>query len=83
MVQVEEQLLPTAFARAANVDSTFAYMGSLMTFLATGSETGGRFALMEYHTKPGMSLRLTSMSGNMSCPYVLEGACASTARTRL
>ena len=53
MVQVEEQLLPTAFARAANVDSTFAYMGSLMTFLATGSETGGRFALMEYHTKPG------------------------------
>jgi hypothetical protein len=66
MVQVEEQLLPTAFARAANVDSTFAYMGSLMTFLATGSETGGRFALMEYHTKPGMSLRLTSMSGNMS-----------------
>jgi hypothetical protein len=32
MVQVEEQLLPTAFARAANVDSTFAYMGSLMAF---------------------------------------------------
>jgi len=24
-----------------------------MTFLAKGSETGGRFALMEYHTKPG------------------------------
>jgi len=32
MVQVEEQLLPTAFARAANIDSTFACMGSLMTF---------------------------------------------------
>src|SRR6476660_2349062 len=53
MVQVEEQLLPTAFARAANIGSTFAYMGSLMTFLAKGSETSGRFALMEYHTKPG------------------------------
>jgi hypothetical protein len=36
-MHVEEQLLPTAFARAANVDSTFAYMGSLMTFLAKGS----------------------------------------------
>jgi mannose-6-phosphate isomerase-like protein (cupin superfamily) len=53
MMQVEEQLLPTAFARAVNVDSTYAYMGSLMTFLAKGSETTGRFALMEYHTKPG------------------------------
>jgi len=53
MKQVEKQELPTAFARVVNVDSTLAYMGSLMTFLAKGSETGGRFALMEYHTKPG------------------------------
>jgi mannose-6-phosphate isomerase-like protein (cupin superfamily) len=53
MMQVEEHRLPMAFARAVDVDSTFAYMGSLMTFLAKGSETGGRFALMEYHTKPG------------------------------
>ena len=52
-MQVEKQLLPAAFARTANVDSTFAYMGSLMTFLAKGSETSGRFALMEYLTKPG------------------------------
>ena len=52
-MQVEEHLMPTAFARAADVDATFAYMGSLMTFLAKGSETGGRFALMEYHTRPG------------------------------
>jgi mannose-6-phosphate isomerase-like protein (cupin superfamily) len=53
MIQFDEQLLPTAFARAVNVESTFAYMGSLMTFLAKGSETSGRFALMEFHTKPG------------------------------
>src|SRR5215813_7868165 len=52
-MQFEEQLLPTAFARAVNVESTFAYMGSLMTFLAKGAETSGRFALMEFHTKPG------------------------------
>src|SRR5262249_43557487 len=36
-----------------NVESTLAYMGSLMTLLAKGSETSGRFALMEFHTKPG------------------------------
>jgi len=53
MMQFEEQLLPTAFARAVRVESTFAYMGSLMTFLAKGSETNGRFALMECHTKRG------------------------------
>ena len=53
MMQVKDNLLPTAFARAVTVDSTFAYMGSLMTFLAKGSETSGRFALMEYYTKPG------------------------------
>jgi hypothetical protein len=38
MMQIEKQLLPTAFARAVNVDSTFAYMGSPMTFLAKGCE---------------------------------------------
>jgi mannose-6-phosphate isomerase-like protein (cupin superfamily) len=53
MMQLEEHLLPMAFARAVDVNSTFAYMGSLMTFLAKGSETGGRFALMEYYTKHG------------------------------
>jgi mannose-6-phosphate isomerase-like protein (cupin superfamily) len=46
-------LVPTAFARAVNVESTFAYMGSLITLLAKGSETNGRFALMECHTKHG------------------------------
>jgi phosphosulfolactate phosphohydrolase-like enzyme len=43
MKQVEKQQLLTAFARVVNVDSTVAYMESLMTFLAKGSETGGRF----------------------------------------
>ena len=52
-MQFKEQLLPTGFARAVTLESTFAYMGSLMTFLAKGSETGGHFALMQYYTKPG------------------------------
>jgi len=52
-IEREEQQLATSFARAATIDSTFSYMGSSMTFLAKSSETGGRFALMEYYTKPG------------------------------
>lgn len=73
MVQVEEHLLPTAFARAVNVDSTRAYMGSLMTFLAKGSETGGRFALMEYHTKPGNEPRPHVHEREHELYFALEG----------
>jgi mannose-6-phosphate isomerase-like protein (cupin superfamily) len=74
MVQVEEQLLPTAFARAANSDSTFACTGSLITFLATGSETDGRFALMEYHTKPGNEPPPHVHEREHELYFVLEGA---------
>jgi hypothetical protein len=48
-MQVEEQLLPTAFAGTVDVDFTFAYMA----FLVKRSETSGPFALMEFHTEPG------------------------------
>jgi len=44
---------PTAYQRATTVDSTMFYTGSLMSFLAKSTETDGRFALMEFHTKPG------------------------------
>jgi mannose-6-phosphate isomerase-like protein (cupin superfamily) len=73
-MQVEEQLVPTAFARAANVDSTLAYMGSLMTFLAKGSETSGRFALMQYHTKPGNEPPPHVHEREHELYFVLEGA---------
>lgn len=82
MMQVEEQLLPTAFARAVNVDSTINYMGSLMTFLAKGSETGGRFALMEYHAKPGNEPPPHVHEREHELYFVWKARCASTARTR-
>ncbi len=44
---------PVPFTRAATLDTTRAYMGSLMSFLTTGAETEGRFALMEFRGKPG------------------------------
>src|SRR5271168_5492817 len=72
MIQIKKQL--SAFARAVNVDSTFAYMGSLMTFSAKGSETGGRFALMEYHTKPGNEPPPHVHEREHELYFVLEGA---------
>lgn len=44
---------PTAYQRKATVESAVSYMGSIMSFLARGEETGGRFALMEFRTKAG------------------------------
>ena len=73
MIQVEEHWSPTAFARAVDVNSTFAYMGSLMTFLAKGSETGGRFALMQYHTKPGSEPPPHVHEREHELYFVLEG----------
>jgi quercetin dioxygenase-like cupin family protein len=43
----------TEAKRSASVANTLAYMGSLMTFLVDGTETQGRFALMEYKAKAG------------------------------
>jgi mannose-6-phosphate isomerase-like protein (cupin superfamily) len=68
-----EKITARAFARVVNVDSTLAYMGSLMTFLAKGSETGGRFALMEYHTKPGNEPRPHVHEREHELYFVLEG----------
>jgi hypothetical protein len=41
------------FKRTAGLSNTFAYMGSLMSFLVEGDETNRQFALMEYRAKPG------------------------------
>jgi quercetin dioxygenase-like cupin family protein len=43
----------SSYKRTAALGNTFAYMGSLMTFLVEGSETNQQFALMEYRAKPG------------------------------
>ena len=74
MTNTDKQLIPTAYSREVNVDSTFAYMGSLMTFLAKGSETSGRFALMEYHTKPGNEPPPHVHDREHELYFVLEGA---------
>jgi mannose-6-phosphate isomerase-like protein (cupin superfamily) len=65
---------PGAFERAATLDSTVAYMGSLMTFLAKASETDGRFALMEYYTKPGNEPPPHIHDREHEMYFVLEGS---------
>ena len=83
MMRVEEHLVPTAFSRGVNVGATFAYMGSLMTFLAKGSETGGRFALMEYYTKPGNEPPPHVHKREHELYFVRRAQCVFTVRIRL
>jgi quercetin dioxygenase-like cupin family protein len=44
---------PSAFKRSSSLKTTVAYMGSTMSLLAKGEETGGRVALMEFYSRPG------------------------------
>jgi quercetin dioxygenase-like cupin family protein len=49
------------------------YMGSIMSFLAKGEETGGRLALMEYQAKPGNEPPPHIHEWEHETYYVLEG----------
>ena len=46
-------IAPSPFKRSSSLETTLAYMGSNMSLFAKGEETGGRFALMEFHSRPG------------------------------
>jgi mannose-6-phosphate isomerase-like protein (cupin superfamily) len=70
----EPQEMPIGFARTATLDATVAYMGSVMTFLAKACETGGRFALMEFYTKPGNEPPPHVHAREHEMYYVLEGS---------
>jgi quercetin dioxygenase-like cupin family protein len=48
-----ETIVQATYKRRTNLKNTYAYMGSLMTFLVEGRDTGGQFALVEYRAKPG------------------------------
>ncbi|KQO12771.1 cupin domain-containing protein [Sphingomonas sp. Leaf242] len=67
-------LTPAPFTRAATLDTTRFYMGSLMSFLTTGAETEGGFALMEYRGKPGNEPPPHIHLWENEIVYVLDGA---------
>ena len=64
---------PSAFKRSLSLETTLAYMGSNMSLLATGEETGGRFALMEFHSRPGNEPPPHIHEWEHELYYVLEG----------
>lgn len=72
MEQVQSASL-TAYKRTSALDSTMFYMGSLMSFLARGEDTGGRFALTEYQAKPGNEPPPHVHEWEHEMYYVLEG----------
>lgn len=55
-------------------ESELRWMGETSThFLATGAQTGGAFALVEEHTKRGVSVPLHKHDDDMESFFVLEG----------
>jgi quercetin dioxygenase-like cupin family protein len=61
------------YKRRTDLENTYAYMGSLMTFLVEGRDTGGQFALMEYRAKPGNEPPPHWHEFEDETLYVLEG----------
>jgi quercetin dioxygenase-like cupin family protein len=62
-----------AYCRRADLESSLFYMGSVMSFLTTGDETGGRIALMEYRSRPGNEPPPHIHEWENELYYVLEG----------
>jgi mannose-6-phosphate isomerase-like protein (cupin superfamily) len=64
---------PSAFQRSPSPKTTLAYMGSIMSLFARGEETGGRFALMEFHSRPGNEPPPHVHEWEHELYYLLEG----------
>ena len=48
-----DAIVQANYKRRTDLENTYAYMGSLMTFLVEGRDTGGQFALMECRGQQG------------------------------
>ena len=71
MTNIKEQTIPTAYSREVNVESTFKYMGEMITLLAKGTETNG---LMEVKVRPGTEPPPHIHEREHELFFVLEGA---------
>jgi catechol 2,3-dioxygenase-like lactoylglutathione lyase family enzyme/quercetin dioxygenase-like cupin family protein len=68
-----KQKEPHTFQRTPSVKNSLTYMGSILSFLAKAEETGGRFALMEYRSRPGHEPPPHVHEREHELIYVLEG----------
>ena len=67
-------ITPITYQRTANLALSMEYMGSIMSFLATSDNTGGRFALMEFQTQPGNEPPPHLHEWEHELFYILEGS---------
>jgi quercetin dioxygenase-like cupin family protein len=74
MTNTDKQLVPAAYSREVNVDSTIKYMGQVITVLAKGTETDGRLAFMEVKVRPGLEPPPHIHEREHELFFVLEGA---------
>ena len=74
MTNTNKQLAPVAYSREVKVDSTIKYMGQVITVLAKGAETNGRFAFMEVKVRPGLEPPPHIHEREHELFFVLEGA---------
>jgi len=61
------------FQRSCSLETTLAYMGSIVCPFAKGEETGGRFALMEFQSRPGNEPPPHIHEWEHELYYLLEG----------
>ncbi|WP_213803958.1 cupin domain-containing protein [Granulicella sp. dw_53] len=64
---------PKGYLRASTVESSLAYLGSVISLLAKGTDTDGRFAFIEFQTKPGNEPPPHVHEWEHELYYVLEG----------
>jgi quercetin dioxygenase-like cupin family protein len=74
MANSEKQLESKAYSRVVDVNSTVKYMGQMITLLAKGTETNGRFAFMEVQVRPGLEPPVHIHEREHELFFVLEGA---------
>ncbi|HVJ80902.1 MAG TPA: cupin domain-containing protein [Planctomycetia bacterium] len=65
--------MPAAFHRPAGVGRTYSIVGDVYRFLATGGETGGRYAQFEALVPPGGGPPPHIHSRETECFFVVEG----------
>ena len=62
-----------AYARRPEATDSFWHMGALLTFLADGADTAGRFALKEFVVRRGSEPPRHTHSREDECFYILDG----------
>ena len=72
-MKLDQLTSPVTYKRASALDTTMEYMGSIMSFLAKGEDTGGRFALMEIQMKSGNEPPPHVHDWEHEMFYILEG----------